>query len=172
MHSIFRSLGGPVFYYYLSQHASHVGCAQVSSWWSPVNVAAQGPAPPPGLSSWWSPAALAAQGPAPVNCWYLFMYLQTGKYIYIYRLGKLGFICIWVRYASQQHSHDATRHLIQHVCMNNAMHISHKIFFYTFMDVFSEMATQLFIRFRAETGTSADRGRVQCCEKFALEFFF
>jgi hypothetical protein len=40
------------------------------------------------------------------------------------------------------------------------------------MDVFSEMATQLFIRFRAETGTSADRGRVQCCQKFALEFFF
>jgi hypothetical protein len=40
------------------------------------------------------------------------------------------------------------------------------------MDVFSEMATQLFIRFRAETGTSADRGRVQWCAKFAGEFFF
>ena len=47
-----------------------------------------------------------------------------------------------------------------------------KTFFNTFMDVISESAALLFLRFRVEPVPSADRGRVQCCEKLPRESFF
>ena len=71
---IFRSLGGPVFYYYLSQHASHVGCAQCPG--LKLVKSGESSRPRPG-----TPARAQAAHVCVVVlvCWYLFTYLQTGK---------------------------------------------------------------------------------------------
>ena len=54
-------------------------------------------------------------------------------------------------------------------CMNLKSQVR---FYDTFTAIFSESATEIFLRFRVQPCHLRQRGRVQWCEKLQLEFFF